>query len=123
MAAIGSQALFVTEREAGPWEDCIWAAAAMLLDKWTSGSRIIGRERLRALSGDHEGGSNLGDVQRAFARAGLDLATSPGGGASIGWSTLLRRLGSGGGAILLGDYGELPARYGRWDPISRPGSS
>jgi hypothetical protein len=106
---------FVTQREAGAWQDCMWASAAMFLDKWTSGSRIVGREKLRKLSGDEEGGSNLSDLRRAFDALGLSLETSPGAGSSIGWPTLLKRLAAGSGAIVLGDYGKLPARYGRWD--------
>jgi hypothetical protein len=112
----GYSPAFVTEREDGPWEDCIWAAAAMLLDKWTTGVRTVGRERLRGLSGDRAGGSNLTDVRRAFDKIGMPFAFSPNGGASISWNALLDRLAKGGGAILLGDYHKLPSRYGRWDP-------
>jgi hypothetical protein len=112
----GYQPAFVTEREQGPWEDCIWAAASMLLDKWTSGSRIVSRERLRSLSGDRTGGSGLADVRRAFDKLGMRLTFSPGGGESISWNALLDRLANGGGAIVLGDYHYLPSRYGRWDP-------
>jgi hypothetical protein len=111
----GYQPAFVTEREAGPWEDCLWAAAAMFLDKWTSGSDTVSRERLRALSGDRVGGSGFVDVKRAFDKLGIHLAFSPGGGARITWTSLLDRLAKGGGAIVLGDYHNLPARYGRWD--------
>lgn len=107
---------FVTEREPGVWDDCTWAAAEMFLDKWTSGQTIVDRRQLRKLSGDKEGGSNLADVERAFARLGLDLETSPKGGASVTWAKLLDRLSNGGGAILLGDYGNLPRVNGRWDP-------
>jgi hypothetical protein len=112
----GYKPVFVTEREPGVWEDCTWAASSMLLDKWTSGMTIVDRERLRELSGDLEGGSNLADVKRAFASLGISLQTSPQGGDSVTWPELLGRLGHGGGAILLGDYGQLPRVYARWDP-------
>jgi len=105
---------FVTERESGLWEDCAWAAASMLLDKWTNGATTVNRERLRVLSGDLEGGSNLANVQRAFAKLGLTLRASPLGGESTTWPELLERLEQGGGAILAGDYGRLPRQYGRW---------
>ncbi len=111
----GYQPAFVTEREPGVWQDCTWAAASMLLDKWTNGLTTVGREQLRALSGDRSGGSNLEDVERAFARLGFSMQTSPRGGDSIKWPELLDRLGNGGGAILLGDYGKLPRFNGRWD--------
>jgi hypothetical protein len=112
----GYHPTFVTEREAGPWEDCAWAAAAMLLDKWTNGVTTVGRERLRALSKDKTGGSSFYDIQRSFARLGLPLRWSPSGGDRITWTRLLDRLGHGSGAIVFGDYGKLPRRYGRWDP-------
>lgn len=112
----GYHPAFVTEREPGPWEDCAWAAAAMLMDKWTNGVTVVSRERLRTLSGDLTGGSNLGDVRRSFAQVGLELRWSPSGGDTITWPVLLDRLRNGSGAILLGDYANLPRRYGRWDP-------
>src|SRR3990172_2907708 len=112
----GYRPTFVTEREPGPWEDCVWAAASMLLDKWTNGQTTVDRERLRALSGDLDGGSSLVHVQRAFAKLGIAMTASPIAGDSITWNELLDRLGQGGGAILLGDYGKLPRKYGRWDP-------
>jgi len=106
---------FVTEREAGAWEDCIWAAAEMLLDKWTSGVTRVDRRQLRKLSGDTEGGSSLADVTKAYSRLGFALAWSPIGGDNVTWPELLKRLEQGGGAILLGDYGKLPSRLGRWN--------
>ena len=111
----GYQPAFVSEREAGLWEDCVWAAAEMMLDKWTSGVTIVDRKRLRKLSGDTEGGSSLADVERAFARIGFPLIWSPRGGDNVTWPELLERLERGGGAILLGDYGKLPRYNGRWE--------
>ncbi len=107
---------FVSERTVGPWEDCVWASAAMLLDKWTSGVTRSDRKTLRKLSGDTEGGSSLVDVTKAFAHLGFPLTWSPMGGDNVIWPELLDRLAHGGGAILLGDYGKLPRRYGRWEP-------
>jgi hypothetical protein len=111
----GYRPTFVTEREPGVWQDCSWAVAAMLLDKWTNGATVIDRQRLRALSGDAAGGSNLADIKKAFARLGLSLGWSPSGGDVVTWPKLLDRLGRGSGAILMGDYANLPRRYGRWD--------
>ena len=88
----------------------------MLLDKWTNGSLIVSRQRLRVLAKDPTGGSSLADVRRAFAKLGVDLKWSPSGGDRITWTTLIDRLSHGSGAILLGDYGKLPRRYARWDP-------
>ncbi len=113
----GYQPAFVTEREDGPWRDCVWASAAMLLDKWTSGETIVSRQRLRALSGDGQGGSGLREVRAAFARLGFRLTISPYDSVAIDWPDLLDRLAAGGGAILLGDDGLLPAQFGRWDPV------
>jgi hypothetical protein len=106
---------FVTEREVGRWEDCVWAAASMLVDKWTSGRLTITKDRLRRLSGDRHGGSKLGLVGRVLRKIGLPARTSPSGGAVIKWATFRTRLAAGGGAILLGDASKLPRWYGRWD--------
>jgi hypothetical protein len=112
----GYRPAFVTERQSGPWVDCAWASAAMLLDKWTNGVTIVDRKRLRLLARDPIGGSNFADMQRAFARLGLKLSWSPSGGDRITWPRLLDRLSHGSGAILFGDDGKLPRKYGRWDP-------
>ena len=112
----GYRPTFVTEREPGVWEDCIWAAGSMLLDKWTNGATTVDRDSLRVLSGDLDAGSTLVDLKHAVKRLGIALKISPRGGDSVAWSELLDRLGQGGGAILLGDYGKLPRKYGRWDP-------
>lgn len=112
----GYRPTFVSERQPGPWVDCTWASAAMLLDKWTNGSMIVSRQRLRVLAEDPTGGSSLADVRRAFAKLGLDLKWSPSGRDRITWPRLIDRLRHGSGAILLGDYGKLPRRYARWDP-------
>src|SRR5512146_298939 len=69
----GYRPTFVSERQPGPWVDCTWASAAMLLDKWTNGSLIVSRQRLRVLAEDSTGGSSLADVRRAVAKLGLEL--------------------------------------------------
>jgi hypothetical protein len=112
----GYRPTFVTEREAGKWEDCLWASAAMLVDKWTAGRLVISKDRLRALSGDRTGGSTLAQVAHALDRIGIHARTSPTGGDVTTWTELKRRLAAGGAAILLGDDGDLPRWFGRWDP-------
>lgn len=112
----GYRPTFVTEREAGPWEDCLWASAAMLVDKWTAGRMIVSKDRLRELSGDLTGGSNLAHLSLALDKIGIQARTSPNGGDDVTWTELRHRLAAGGGAILLGDGGDLPRWYGRWDP-------
>lgn len=111
----GYRPAFVTELGGGPVIDCLWASGSMLLDKWTAGRVTASRQKLRALSGDRRGGSSLDDLQRAYARLGIGLRYSPDGGAPIGWHALLRRLASGAGAVILGDDGDLPFSYARWD--------
>jgi hypothetical protein len=110
----GYRPTFVTETDARPWTDCLWAAGAMLLDKWTNGRRTITHQRLRALSGDR-GGSVLTDLAVAYDRLGIKLRYSPDGGDPMTWSGLLRRLAHGAGAVVLGDDSKLPRWYGRWD--------
>jgi hypothetical protein len=111
----GYRPAFVTETDTRPWNDCLWASAAMLLDKWTNGRVTPTRQKLRALSRDHRGGSSLDDLQVAFGKLGFKLRFSPDGGERITWPGLLRRLQAGAGAVLLGDDSDLPRWYGRWD--------
>jgi hypothetical protein len=106
---------FVTETDEHPWTDCLWASGSMLLDKWTNGDVTRTHQQLRKLARDHKGGSALADLHVAYARLGIDLRFSPDGGERITWTTLLRRLEKGAGAVLLGDDSRLPRWFGRWD--------
>ncbi len=111
----GYRPQFVTQTDVRPWNDCLWASGAMLLDKWTNGDKTISHGKLRRLSGDRKGGSLFPDLARAYARLGIKLRFSPNGGERITWPGLLRRLAAGSGAVILGDYSDLPRYYGRWD--------
>jgi len=108
---------FVTQTdERPPWDDCLWASGAMLLDKWTSGHAQPDRQRLRRASGDFNGGSTFADFARAVSRIyGWRPHWSPDGGDRLTWNGLLDRLEAGGGAIVAGDYGDLGNPYIRWD--------
>ena len=108
---------FVTQTdERPPWNDCLWAAGAMLLDKWTHGRATPERQVLRRASGDAVGGSRLSDLARAITRLyGWRPKFSPDGGERLTWTDLLERLASGGGAVLAGDYGRLGSPFTRWD--------
>ena len=106
---------FVTETDTRPWTDCLWASAAMLLDKWTNGDVKVSRQALRAKSGDRRGGSTFDDMKVAFAKYGFNLKFSPEGGTRITWGQMLSRLEKGAGAVLLGDDHRLPRWFGRWD--------
>ncbi len=110
----GYRPAFVTETDTRPWNDCLWASGAMLIDRWTNGATTISHGALRKLARE-EGSSALPDLQRAYARLGVGLVFSPNGGARITWGQLLRRLETGAGAVLLGDDSKLPRWYGRWD--------
>lgn len=107
---------FVTQTdEAPPWDDCLWASAAMLLDKWTHGDIRVDRQRLRRASGDFKAGSTFADLARAVSRLyGWRPRSSPSGGDRMTWNDLLQRLGDGGGAIVAGDYRRLGNPYIRW---------
>lgn len=111
----GHRAAFVTETDVRPWRDCLWASAAMLLDKWTNGDVRVSHERLRSLSGDLRGGSSFADMEVAFRRLGFDIPVNAGGDSTMTWAGLLARLKAGAGAVVLGDYGKLPRWFGRWD--------
>ena len=111
----GHRPEFVTETDERPWRDCLWASAAMVLDTWTNGDVSVTHQRLRKLSGDDDGGSSLEDLRAAFRRLGFRVDLNGGGNATMTWHGLLRRLKDGGGAVVLGDYGQLPRWFGRWD--------
>src|SRR6266542_4077118 len=86
------------------FNDCVWAAGEMLLDKWTHGDVRIHQARLRRLSGDRKGGSSLFDLARGIRIAsGIGLRFSPGFGDPMTWWQLLDRLEHHGGAVLLGE--------------------
>lgn len=96
-------------------DNCVFAAGAMLLDKWSHGRVRVTQGRLRRASGDKEGGSSLRYLARGFARSvGVRLRT-PGFGGDMAWWQLLDRLESGGGAVLVGEYKRLPDRLSRWN--------
>lgn len=110
----GYRATFVTQTDKRPWNDCLWTSAAMLLDKWTNGDVIRTHQQLRALSGDRRGGSGFEELHVAFKKLGFSVPDSR-FGQRLSWGELLSRLRRGAGAIVLGDYGDLPRWYGRWD--------
>ena len=109
--------VFVTQRERGSTTaDCLWASASMLVEKWTAGRITMSKDRLRRLSGDTKKGSNFKDLAPVLRRIGLKARWSPEGGDFVTWNEMRARIRAGGGAVLLGDYHELPRWYGRWAP-------
>ena len=110
----GYHPAFATETDQHPWRDCLWASAAMLLDKWTNGGVIRTHQQLRALSGDTQGGSTFADLHVAFAKLGFNVPGNLAGDRPT-WHQLLSALRHGAGAVVLGDYSQLPRWYGRWD--------
>ena len=68
------------------------------------------------MSGDTKKGSNFEDLAPVMRKLGLSGKWSPEGGDYVTWGGLRDRIRKGGGAILLGDYHELPRYYGRWAP-------
>ena len=107
--------MFVTETDTRPWIDCLWASASMLLDKWTNGEVRRTHGQLRRLSGDRGGGSSFEDMQVAFRKLGFRIALDRDGDSTLTWGGLLGRLRNGAGAVVLGDYADLPRYHGRWD--------
>ena len=103
---------FVTETDTRPWVDCLWASAAMLLDKWTNGDVRVTHGKLRRLSGDR-GGSSFEDLQVAFRKLGFDLPLDASGDSTLTWGQLLGRLRKGAGRGRAG-------RLRRHAPLVRP---
>lgn len=107
---------FVTEtNEPPPWTDCTWASALMAANKASVGkypATRAEREALRDASGDHVGGSNLGNVTEGIkARYGWTLAAL-----RPGWGLLLQRIARGDGVLACGAYSRLTPHFQRWDP-------
>ena len=97
-------------------KNCVWAAGAMLVDKWTHGGIRVSQSVLRRASNDRKGGSSLYDLARGVAAVtGIRLRFSPGYGDTMTWWQLLDRIDNSGGAVLVGDYGRLPAHFTRWN--------
>jgi hypothetical protein len=97
-------------------QNCLWAAGSMLLDKWSHGRVRASQYTLRKASGDKEGGSNLRDLARGYAKAVRVKLRTPNWGDSMRWWQLLDRLASGGGAVVIGEYNRMPAHFARWSP-------
>ena len=96
-------------------KNCVWAAGAMLVDKWTHGGIRVSQSVLRRASNDKKGGSSLYDLARGVAAVtGIRMSFSPGYGDTMAWWQLLDRLDHGGGAVLIGEYARLPAHFTRW---------
>ena len=98
-------------------KNCVWAAGAMLIDKWTHGGTRVSQGVLRRASNDKKGGSSLYDLARGVAAVtGIRMRFSPGYGDTMAWWQFLDRLDHGGGAVLIGEYSKFPAHYSRWQP-------
>jgi hypothetical protein len=105
---------FVTETNDTKWDDCEWASAAMLIEKWTG--EQVDRRALRAAANVAKGGSSLRDVTRGTDYLlNLHVRYSPGGGDPMTWRQLLARLADGGGAVVEGAYSRMPQWFKRWD--------
>lgn len=104
----------VTETdEAGPWNDCTWAAGLDAVQKATRGS-VPGtrdeREALRRASGDLVGGSNLNDLSRGCqVRYGWPMDRR------VDTISDLKAELVDGGAVVQGLYALLPSHFQRWD--------
>ncbi|MEO8228147.1 MAG: hypothetical protein ABI628_00140 [Chloroflexota bacterium] len=97
-------------------KNCVWAAGAMLVDKWTHGGVRVSQSVLRRASNDKKGGSSLYNLARGVgAVTGIRLRFSPGSGDTMTWWQLLDRIEHNGGAVLIGEYGRLSAYFTRWD--------
>jgi hypothetical protein len=99
--------------------NCAFASAQMLVDKWTTGRRSAPQQLLRRATGipSADGGPTLGQLRRAVAKvSGIDMRWSPSGGDPMTWPELLARLENGGGALVNVWPEKLPRHYRRWLP-------
>ena len=96
--------------------NCAFASAEMLVDKWTGGDRRPPQERLREASGvPNTEGVGISQLARAVERVTrIDIRWSPGGGDPLTWDALMLRLARGGAAVVSGSYSDLPSHFNRW---------
>lgn len=100
------------------WNNCAFASASMLIDKWTGGALRPSQDDMRAASGvPQTDGVGFSQLSRAVAAVTkMDMRFSPRGGDALTWDELMSRLAKGAGAVIAGDYSDLPPRYQRWAP-------
>ncbi|HVM31157.1 MAG TPA: hypothetical protein VM305_10375 [Candidatus Limnocylindrales bacterium] len=106
--------------------NCAFASAQMLVDKWTHGRKAAPQHLLRRATGipSEDGGPTLAELRRAVARvSGVELRWSPNGGDPLTWPALLTRLENGGGALVNLWPEKLPRHYVRWIPALTAGHS
>ena len=96
--------------------NCAFASAAMLVDKWTGGQRRPDQNRMRTASrAPRTGGVGMSQLARGMQSVtGMRVLYSPGGGDPLTWNGLMSRLGKGGAAVIAGSYSNLPSHYQRW---------
>lgn len=87
--------------------NCSFAAHAMLLDRHTYGKDRVPPKRLRWLSGDRSGGSNMKFNAIAWKELGYKLNYTNDGP----WSGVIDKLREGRGVVLFGDMDQIPTRY------------
>lgn len=104
------------QKDDSHWEDCLWCSVVEWLnDTWKDVSDTLAyAEKLRDASGEPPtGGSNFGDVQRAFNKLGIPITLEP-----RTYSTFMEyRLKPGYAGVATGRMGNFPAghRLRRWD--------
>jgi hypothetical protein len=98
--------------------NCAFASASMLIDKWTGGTVRPSQNEMRAASGvPQTDGVTFSQLSRAVASVTrIDMRFSPRGRDALTWDELMARLAKGAGAVIGGDYSDLPRHYQRWAP-------
>lgn len=107
-----------------PLTNCNPASHAMLIDWYTFGAIDTSDVRIRQASGINPAvGMNFEAINVAIKRlfatqlGGLLYSEANGSGnKQIIWKQLLEHLSRGGGAVVCGNYGDLPTHYRRWSP-------
>jgi hypothetical protein len=96
--------------------NCAFASAAMLVDKWTGGQRRPDQNRMRTASrAPRSGGVGMSQLARGMQSVtGMRVLWSPSGGDPLTWNGLMARLGKGGAAVIAGSYSHFPSHYQRW---------
>lgn len=104
------------QKDDGHWEDCLWCSVVEWLNDTYKDvpDTLAYAEKLRDASGEPpSGGSNFGDVQRAFTKLGIPIIVHP-----LAFAAFWTALKPGTGAVATGNMGYFPAGHHlrRWDP-------
>lgn len=87
--------------------NCTMASACIALDRHTEGAKTSNPPLMRSFQSDQVGGTDLNDAADAWAAGYGETLTVN----TVSWATFVSQINAGRGAIVQGDYQEIPDAY------------